>query len=60
MTNEERKARKRAYHTEWQRRNPDKCREYKQRCLQRKVERLVNEELSKSGRGRAEHEENNL
>ena len=60
MTTEERKAKHRAYHAEWQRKNRSKCREYERRCRERKIQRLVNEELSKTGRGRAEHEENNL
>lgn len=43
MTEEEKKARKRAYHTEWQRRNPDKCREYHRRCFEKKAERYLRE-----------------
>lgn len=49
MTEEERKARKRAYHTEWQQKNRDKCQAYHQRHFEKKVERHLLDRAEQDG-----------
>ena len=50
-TAQARRERKRAYHTEWQRKNRDKCREYQHRHFEKKVERYLLDRLAEAERG---------
>lgn len=46
-----RKERKRTYQAEWQRKNPEKCREYQRRHFEKKVENYLIERMAEAGQG---------
>jgi hypothetical protein len=52
MTPEEKAAKKRAYHTEWQQRNKDKVRAYNERYFVRKAAKILQQQsMEKGGEG---------
>ena len=53
MTPEEKAAKKRAYHTEWQRRNKDKVRAYNERYFVRKAAKILQQQSMEKGNEQA-------